>query len=207
MRVQLDRFREAIVGGMPRVGWKIGINDPRVLARLGLAAPVVGWLAGDRVVRSGGRFVPPPHARVAVEAEVAVRVGGGGAVAALAPALELVNYSQPANTLEQVLAHDMFHDGVVLGREALPVPIVDAEWPHVLRNGEVVAERDPSLLRFQPTAAVRHVADVLARHLERLDTGDWIISGSLTPAVPVAIGDRIEADFGPLGRVSVTIGS
>jgi 2-keto-4-pentenoate hydratase len=48
---------------------------------------------------------------------------------------------------------------------------------------------------------------LLAKHLERLDAGDWIISGSLTPAVPVAIGDRIEADFGPLGRVSVTIGS
>ena len=47
MARQLERFREAIAAGMPRVGWKIGINDPAAQERIGLSAPIVGWIARD----------------------------------------------------------------------------------------------------------------------------------------------------------------
>jgi len=206
MQAQLRNFRAELTRGMPRLGWKIGINDPRVLERLGLDAPVVGWLRGDRVLRSGDRYVLRRGTRVAVEAEVALRVGGG-AVAALAPALELVNYSLPANSLEGALEHDIYHDAVVLGRETLPVPIADDAWPHLRRNGEEISHRDPALPVMQPSAVVRHVADMLARYGEWLETGDWVICGALTRPLPVRSGDRIEADFGPLGRVAVEIGN
>jgi 2-oxo-hept-3-ene-1,7-dioate hydratase len=205
MALQLRRFRDALGRGMPRLGWKIGINDPRMLARLGLEAPVVGWLDGARALRSGEVYMVPPGTRVAIEAEVAVRVGGGGAVAAVAPAFELVNYSVPANSLEGVLEHDIFHDAVVLGRETLPVPVADGEWPTIVRNGTEVARRDPSLLVLQPASTIRHVAAVLARHGETLEADDWLILGSLIQPIPVHAGDRLTADFGPLGRVSVEI--
>lgn len=205
MQAQLRHFRDALAAGMPRLGWKIGINDPRVLERLGLDESVVGWLAGDRRLRSGERYELRPGARVALEAEVAIRVGGGGAVAAIAPALELVNYSRPANSLESVLEQDIFHDALVLGREVLPVPIVDDAWPYVSRNGEAIGQRDASLLVHQPAAVVRHVAATLGRYREPLETGDWIIAGSLIQPIPVRAGDRIDVDFGPLGRVAVAI--
>jgi 2-oxo-hept-3-ene-1,7-dioate hydratase len=206
MKSQLRAFRDAVANGMPRLGWKIGLNDPRMLERVGLDAPVVGWLAGDRALASGGVYTMPLGARVALEAEVAVKVGGGGAVAAVAPAFELVNFSRPGSSLEGVVEHDIFHDAVVLGRESLPVPIADDSWPYVSRNGAEVARRDPELLVLQPTAMLRHVATVLARYRERLETGDWIILGTLVSPVPVRPGDRFDADFGPLGRVSVQIG-
>jgi len=207
MAAQLRAFRDRVANGMPRLGWKIGLNDPRMLERVGLEAPVVGWLAGDRALASGGLYVPPPGARVALEAEVAVKVGGGGAVAGVAPAFEIVNYSRPGSSLEGIVEHDIFHDAVVLGRETLPVPIADDSWPYVSRNGAEVARRDPGLLVLQPTAMIRHVATVLARYRERLETGDWIILGTLVQPIPVYPGDRIQADFGPLGRVAVEIGS
>ena len=203
MTVQLRAFREALAAGMPRLGWKIGINDPKMLARLELDAPVVGWLAGDRALRSGEVYTLRPGTRVALEAEVAIRLGGGGAIAAIAPALELVNYSLPATSFEGILAHDIFHHAVVIGRDTLPVPIVDDSWPHVTRNGTEVCRRDPALLVLQPAAMVRHVAATLARYGECLETGDWLILGTLVQPMPVHPGDRIEADFGPLGRVSV----
>jgi 2-keto-4-pentenoate hydratase len=206
MKAQLQTFRDALGAGMPRLGWKIGINDPKMLERLALDAPVVGWLAGNRALKSGDLYALRPGTRVMLEAEVAVRVGGGGAISAVAPAFELVNYSMPADSFEQILARDVFHDAVVLGREALPVPIADDTWPHVVRNGEAVASREPSLQVFQPAQMVRHVATTLARYGEWLETGDWIILGTLVRPVPVAKGDRIEADFGPLGRVAVEIG-
>ena len=205
MKAQLREFRDAIVQGQPRLGWKIGINDPKMLERLELVWPVVGWLSGARALRSGDTYTLRPGTRVALEAEVAIRMGGGGAVAAIAPAFELVNYSVPGDSFESVLAHDIFHDAVVLGRETLPVPIVDDTWPHVTCNGEEVARRDPSFSVLQPAAMVRHVAATLARYGETLETGDWVILGTLIRPVPVHAGDRFIADFGPLGRVTVTI--
>jgi 2-oxo-hept-3-ene-1,7-dioate hydratase len=192
---------------MPRFGWKLGITDPRVLERMGLELPATGWLRGDRAMSAGGRYEVRPGTRVAVEAEVAVRVGGGGAVAAIAPALEVVNYSVPASSLEGILEHDLFHDAVAIGREALPVPVAAGTWPVVRKNGDVVAERDPVLLALQPAATVRHVAATLARYGESLETGDWIILGSLVAPIPVRSGDRIDADFGPVGRLGIEIGS
>jgi 2-oxo-hept-3-ene-1,7-dioate hydratase len=206
MKAQLRAFRDAIAQGQPRLGWKIGINDPKMLERLELVTPVVGWLAGARALRSGDTYVHRPGTRVGLEAEVAIRLGGGGVVAAIAPAFELVNYSVPADSFESILAHDIFHDAVVLGRETLPVPIADDTWPHVTRNGEEVAQRDPAFAVLQPAAMIRHVAATLARYGETLETGDWLILGTLIRPVPVRAGDRFAADFGPLGRVSVAIG-
>jgi 2-oxo-hept-3-ene-1,7-dioate hydratase len=205
MKAQLQRFRDALVAGMPRLGWKIGINERKILERFGLEQPVVGWLAGDRALASDARYVLRPATRVAVEAEVAARVGGGGAVAALAPALEIVNYSLPGDSFEEILANDVFHDAVVLGRETLPVPIVDDVWPELVRNGVPTARRDPTRLVLQPIDMIRHVAKTLARYGECLETGDWLILGTLIQPVSVRAGDRITADFGPLGRVSVSI--
>jgi hypothetical protein len=107
MKAQLRAFRDAIGQGQPRLGWKIGINDPKMLERLELVGPVVGWLAGARALRSGDTYTLRPGTRVALEAEVAIRMGGGGVVAAIAPAFELVNYSVPADSFEGVLAHDI----------------------------------------------------------------------------------------------------
>jgi 2-oxo-hept-3-ene-1,7-dioate hydratase len=207
MKAQLRRWRDLLVVGMPRLGWKIGFNDTRVISRMGLDGPLVGWLDGGRALRSGDVYTVRPGTRIALEAEVAVRVGGGGAVAGVAPAFELVNYSLPANSLEGMLEHDLFHEAVVFGREALPVPIAEDSWPVVQRNGSEVARRDPAMLVVQPTRAVRDIAATLARYGEQLEKDDWLILGSLIPPLPVHAGDVIEGDFGPLGRVSITIGT
>ena len=207
MKAQLRRWRDLMVVGMPRLGWKIGFNDTRVIGRLGLDGPLVGWLDGGRALRSGDTYGVRSGTRIALEAEVAVRVGGGGAVAAVAPAFELVNYSLPANSLEGMVEHDLFHEAVVFGRETLPVPIVEDSWPVVRKNGVEVARRDPAMLVVQPARAVRDIAATLARYGEQLEKDDWLILGSLIPPLPVHAGDEIEADFGPLGRVAVTIGT
>jgi 2-keto-4-pentenoate hydratase len=205
MKAQLRVFRDALGAGAPRLGWKVGINDPKMLARLGLEESVVGWLDGERQLASGATYALRPGTRTALEAEVAVRLGGGGAVAAIAPAFEIVNYSRPADSFEAVLAHDLFHDAVVLGREALPVPIADGTWPHVVRNGSEIARRDPALTVMQPSQAIRMIARTLAHYGERLETGDWIILGSLVQPISIHAGDRFDADFGPLGRVAVDV--
>ena len=53
----------------------------------------------------------------AVEVEVAVRVGADGAVAGLAPALELVDLDISFDDIEPVLAGNICHRGVIFGDE------------------------------------------------------------------------------------------
>ncbi|HXJ32690.1 MAG TPA: hypothetical protein VMS22_01505 [Candidatus Eisenbacteria bacterium] len=204
MEAQLRNFRHALNEGMPRLGWKIGINDPRMLERLGLAEPAIGWLAGDRAMRSGDRYVLRRGTRVFVEAEIALHVGGG-AVSLQAPALELVNFSLPANSLEGALEHNIYHEAVVLGAEVPPVSLDGSSWPHLYRNGTEVSRREPKLLAMDPGAVLRHVSGLLARYGEWLEAGDWIIAGSLIQPLSVRAGDKIEADFGPLGKVAVEV--
>jgi 2-keto-4-pentenoate hydratase len=77
--------------------------------------------------------------------------------------------------------------------------------PHDTCNGEEVAQREPYFSVLKPADMIRHVAATLSRYGETRETGDWLILGTLIRPVPVHVGDRFVADFGPLGRVSVSV--
>src|SRR5690242_11635849 len=104
MRRQLRRQHAARAAGMPRAGWKICVNDRHAQTRLGLDGPFVGWLNGARVIASGTSYLVPPGVRFACEPEIAIRIGTANevrsvadaraAIAALAPALEVVDYAR-----------------------------------------------------------------------------------------------------------------
>jgi 2-keto-4-pentenoate hydratase len=158
-------FQRALASGMPRAGWKIGLNVPDVQARFGLDGPLVGWLDGHRVIASGAEYAAREGCRPHVEAELALRLGAPvradaspdearGAIGAVSPALELVDYARARADLE---------------------------------------------------AAVALVAQRLAEVGETLQAGDLILSGSYTIPLPLAPGETVTADFGALGRVSVTL--
>jgi len=189
---------------MPRAGWKICVNDPRAQARLGLRAPFVGWMNGARVVASGASYATPPGARIACEPEIAIRVGRTGnpssldgaraAIAMLAPALEVVDYTGVPLTLDAIVTSASFHDGVVLGDRRPPTatPTLTADCPRVTRNGERVGPADPALVPADLATVVHHVAACLGRYGEELRAGDWILCGACAAPIRVAPGDRSE---------------
>ena len=153
MRAMLaDRDAAVVAGAMP-VGWKIGFNTPAIQEHFGLSEPVVGYLLDRGVSADGATVSLTGWGAPAVEVEVAVRVGDDGAVAGLAPALELVDLDISFDDIEPVLAGNICHRGVIFGDE---VPGVDpwAMVATVTKAGDVVAEgaltEDPAT-----TAAVR----------------------------------------------------
>ncbi|MCP5059206.1 MAG: hypothetical protein GY937_21075 [bacterium] len=76
MELQLRSFAAARAEGMPRRGWKIGINVPEVLDQLSLPHPGLGWLDGHQVLSSGSTFQAPPDSRLHIEPEVAIGISG-----------------------------------------------------------------------------------------------------------------------------------
>jgi 2-keto-4-pentenoate hydratase len=221
MRLQLERLHEALAGGMPRLGWKIGINVPEVQKRAGLPHSGVGWLDGRRRHASGSRLQLHPTARPRAEAELGIRIGediaagmdrdaAARCIAAVCPALEIVDYARPGSGLDGVIAHSMFHEATVLGAElpAIPENALGTRWP-TLRAGEreaAPARRD--LVPQDPADIALFVAAYLECFGERLQAGDWILSGSyMAEALPLQPGDELRAEFGALGTIQVQIRS
>ncbi|HXV10400.1 MAG TPA: fumarylacetoacetate hydrolase family protein, partial [Burkholderiales bacterium] len=75
----------------------------------------------------------------------------------------------------------------------------------VLRNGvESARTADPQALTGDYIDIVRHVADVLDACGQRLEAGDVIITGSITPPLWVEAGDEIHFELEPVGALSAS---
>jgi 2-oxopent-4-enoate/cis-2-oxohex-4-enoate hydratase len=76
----------------------------------------------------------------------------------------------------------------------------------VLRDGEEIAVApDPSALTGELVEIVRLTAELVGAHGERLSAGEVVITGSIVPGQPIAPGQRLEVELGPLGALSVAI--
>ena len=124
----------------------------------------------------------------AVEVEVAIRVGPDGAVAGLAPALELVDLDISFDDIEPVLAGNICHRGVIFGDE---VPGVDpwAMVATVTKAGDVVAEGRAG---GGPGGDACVRALVPGRPRRRAREGDRIIAGSVVAPVAVVRATQLQ---------------
>ncbi len=109
MTAQLAKRRARIAAGEKPLGWKVGFGAPASLQRLGLAAPVVGYLMQRALLLSGGTASLEGWVKPVAEPEIAVRMardlpgGASGADAAAAvkdifPAIELADLDRSADT-------------------------------------------------------------------------------------------------------------
>ena len=219
MREQLAAYRAAIAGGMPRLGWKVGLNDPAAYQRLGLDGPIAGWLNGRRLIREVEPYVPPAGAKPRIEAETAILVGADiaagtsaaeprAAMSAIAPAIESDDATKQTSPLDDLLANDILHEAVMIG-SSQPLTsaggLVAAGFPAVTKNGEPAGPPMPGRYPDNLGEIVASVAATLGRYGEHLLAGDWIIGGSYINPFDVAPGDQVAADFGPLGTLAFRV--
>lgn len=216
--VQFAHMREAIAGAGRRLGWKIAFNDPAAQARLGLNGPLAGWLDPAHAVASGNAVPYPSGAKIRVEAEIALRLASdvpasaspekaAAAIAAVAPAIELVDMSRPSSGVPAMAEHSFFHFATVLGAEE---PIERLESPsdalkELRINGESHGPALPGRVPADLGPLLVRLAALLGHHGEALRARDIVICGSFNDPVPVAAGAAIEADFGALGVVRTTL--
>lgn len=219
MRHQLAAFHTALAEGMPRVGWKVGASTASAQQRLGVPAAVVGWLDGRRIVELGAPYRPSAGARPRIEAETAIRMGSElvpgasiedarAAIASAAPAIEFVDATQPLAPPNELLAHNILHDGTLFGEEMdLPAAsgLLARGLPAVSLNGQPHRTGNPGSYPDDLAEIAQHVANVLARYGEQLLSGDRIICGSYIDPFDVAPGDRVVADFGAFGQLSFEV--
>ena len=82
----LTRRREILAQGAEPLGWKVGFNVPEIQQKLGIDAPLAGFLTTDSLIEGEWDEYP-----VVVESEVAVEIGDDGrSIAALRPGERII---------------------------------------------------------------------------------------------------------------------
>jgi 2-keto-4-pentenoate hydratase len=218
MAAQLETRRARLSSGETPLGWKVGLGAPASMQKLGIAAPVVGYLLQSGELAAGATVSLKDYKRPVAEPEIAVRMARDlaegataqdalAAVASIQPAIELADLDPvPApENLDAVLAGNIFHRHVVLGTETRESGALDGVVSRVTRRGvEFNRTSDPEALTGKLADIVAHVANVLAAFGARLKAGEVVIIGSITPPVLLEADETAFAHaLDPIGEARV----
>jgi 2-keto-4-pentenoate hydratase len=200
----LVRRRELLAQSAEPVGWKVGFNVPAMQEKLGIDAPLAGFLTSDGVLEDGAAWSLGDGGAVVVEQEVAVELGDDArSIAALLPALELADPPDLELDLQSILAGNIFHRAVAFG------PRVETGEPgpgRIVVNGEVTEELSAEHTGGHLEAMVNAVRVRLEAAGERLSPGERIITGVLAPPHAAQPGDVVRLELDALGAVELRFG-
>lgn len=218
--VQTALVRKRMVGGGTLAGWKAGATNPAAMATFGLTQAVYGRLFAQMRLADGDSVPAAALIHPRVECEVAFVMAGDlagpgvtpeaalAAVEGAAAAFEIVDARTAGwgAKMPEMIGDNVFQARYVLGGRLVPVAGLDLAAIEVVltRNGAEAARAKGANVLGSPANSLAWMANRLAEHGLTIKAGDIILAGSLTPLVPCAPGDRLEAAFDHLGTISVS---
>jgi 2-keto-4-pentenoate hydratase len=217
MKQQLRERRRLLDSGEKPLGWKLAFGGPAAMERLGINAPLVGFLLQSAVVPSGASISLRGWTKPAAEPELAVYLGkdlAAGAdretviasIAGLGAAIEIADVDHPSEDVEGTLRGNIFQRHLVLGpsQQAHAGGLLNGLRARVLRDGtEIANTSDFEALTGELISIVRHTADLLGAFEERLEAGQIIIAGSIIMPIWVRPGEEIVFHLLPFAPISV----
>jgi 2-keto-4-pentenoate hydratase len=218
LQAEIARLREQ--RGERVIGYKVGCTSPAVQQQLGIDQPIFARIFDTGCFPCGARLSYRCYANLAVEGELAVRLGQDpftpivgpdecrAAIASAIPVIELHHYvlRSARPSVAELIANGGMHAGFVLAEEEPEVGLPDLEslcvWIDDQRMG-MVTGADITRLAVQ---SVRWLADRLAESGLTLSSGQVVLTGSLLPLYDLRPGSRVVAAVAPFGRSSAVIG-
>ena len=219
MPLQLAKRRARIAASERALGWKVGLGAPATMQKVGIAAPIVGYLMQRALLLSGSTVSLAGWTKPVAEPEICVRMmsdlGSGttpdaamAAVKEIFPAIELADLDPvpAADNLDIILEGDIFQRYVILCGNTRFGASMGGLTSRVIRRGkEAATTTDPEALTGKLPDIVAHVANTLAAYGEKLSAGDVIITGSITPPIMIEPDEtEITHALDPIGEVSVS---
>lgn len=201
MAALLVRRREILAQGAEPLGWKVGFNLPKFQKKLGIDAPLAGFLTTDGLLEDGADWSLGNEGEVIVESEVAVELGDDArSIVALLPALELADPPDLSLDVDAILAGNIFHRAVAFG------PRVETGSPGAARI-LVNEEEQHAVDAERAGASLKQMVEAVARRLEaadeRLRPGERIITGVLAPPHKAEPGDTVRLELEAVGGVEL----
>jgi 2-keto-4-pentenoate hydratase len=218
MQALLERSSTA-----PLFGWKIAATSKAGQAHIGVTGPLAGRILAERVVEDGATTSLSGNAMLVAEIEFAFRMGRDlpprddayardevlDAVESLHPAIEIPD-SRFADFVAaggvQLVADNACAHEFVLGHST------GADWRGLdlaafRPVGRMPGREDQNGLGANvlgdPRIALTWLANELSGLGVTVKAGEVVTTGTCVVPIAISPGDRLDADFGVLGRVSV----
>lgn len=222
MKAQLGTRATRIAAGARHIGWKAGFGAPAALEKFALPGPLVGFMLQEARVASGDKVSVSGWAKPVAEPEIAVWLGADladgrdpaavkAAISALSPAIELADLNPPPDDVTAILAGNIYHRRVILGRpdNTRAGARLDGLVGHVTRSGAKSPPVSGAALEANTGRVldvVAHIASTLGACGEKLSSGDVIICGSVVAPIFLERSDASVAfALDGLGEVSVQL--
>ena len=226
-RAQAYRVQSCIeeYSARPLMGWKIAATSTAGQAHIGVDGPLAGRLLTERAIADGSSFVLGNNLMKVAEMEFAFRMGENlpprpepytqaevlSRVSALLPAIELPDsryqHFERAGAL-QLIADNASAHYFILGAAAPEIwRSLDLAQYRVrgLKNGALAETGQGANVLGDPRQALTWLANELSRFGYPLGKDQVVITGTCVRPMPIAVGDRVEGDFGQLGGIAVEI--
>jgi 2-keto-4-pentenoate hydratase len=81
-----------VAAGDRVIGYKVGCTGPGTVAQFGMAGPIRGYLYESEVRQDGAALAAADFAQLAIEGEMALRIGDHGEIAGAFPVIELHHF-------------------------------------------------------------------------------------------------------------------
>jgi 2-oxo-3-hexenedioate decarboxylase len=204
MKSQLADRRMALARDDKGLGYKLGFGTEAAMQKLGIDAPLVGYLLASNRLESGAVVDLSNWGNPRLEPEIAVRVGEDGGIAALGAAIELIDLDPSVGDPADILEADIFQRHVLIGPVTEGASVADVALRLYVNGEEVAATDEVTEATGELDGLVKHVAKTLKAAVESLERGDMVICGSIVPALEIAPGDEVEVRLEPLGSLAVS---
>jgi len=209
----------------PLFGWKIAATSDAGQKHINVDGPIAGRLLAERVIADGGVFSLGDSFMRLAEMEFAFRMARDfpprptpytqgeviDGVASLHPAIEFPDTrfcDVTAAGVAQLVADNACAHKFVLG----PATAIDwraldlaAHPVQALVDGRNAGDGVGANVLGDPRIALTWLVNELSRHGMTLKAGEAVTTGTCVKPVPIAPGQRVVGEFGPLGRVCVSV--
>jgi 2-keto-4-pentenoate hydratase len=214
----------AEVTGDTVAGWKIAATSPAGQQHIGLSGPIAGPVFARHVQADGATLALAGNRMRVAECEIVFRLGRSlppraqaytrdevlAAVQSLHPGIEAPDSRFRAFERAgqaQLIADCACTNDMVVGAAVAPDQRVQA-LPGLLVQARVSDGRAPqglgSLVLGDPVEALRWLVNELSASGRCLEAGQFVTTGACVPPIPLQPGQRVEADFGWIGRIAAS---
>jgi 2-keto-4-pentenoate hydratase len=200
-------------------GLKIATTTKVMQQLMGIDHPCAGIIYANRVHLSPARIPKASFQNLAIECELAIRLGQNlpqasrhftrdtvkQAIAAVMPAFELIEDRHAVYKETEALsliADNAWNGGIIIGRDTIvPEGDLDKLPGRLLINGREARAGKTD----DPLGALAWIANLAAERGRPMTPGMIVITGSVIPTLPVAIGDKLVFALEGLGAAELTL--
>jgi 2-keto-4-pentenoate hydratase len=215
-----EGIRQRLEKGEKIAGYKVGFTNLAVRQKMGLPGSTYGYILDTMVMKNGDICRTDELVGPRIETEICFKLKSRlvasdltvekvmNATEGVRPAFEICDarIKDWKCPYQDFFADNGFSARIVLGGDDWidPKGIDLREVTDMLyKDGEKTAEGKGSNALDHPANAVIWLAQELAKREKAINAGEVVMTGTLTPILPVNRGSKYRAVFNPLGEVTV----